>query len=230
MFLVQMRSAQESIMSNVSNRHNVNPFVAGKSQALINQRLAKVGYKSSKKTPAQFPSVCVSVPKIEPGQFQGETLISALPHIVEFFSGVQDKVIRSLYESASGNLTSVSDDEIGLQSCINFLEAESIGNRFSAEFIEKWFDSQVKENLTVVIADKLGFDELNDDQMVTIGKHLAGYRALFAGLAGKNVFYQPTQVSGLIRALEVSSADDEVSEKLLKKLNEMKPVEELLGL
>lgn len=216
-------------MSVVSTRHNVNPFTAGKSQALNGQRLAKIGYKKTKDQPNPLPSVCVSVPFFQESDIKAK-IDPLLDHIGEFLAGVQDKIIRSLYESSGGQILSVSDEEISVQACINFLEAESTGGRMSAEFVGAWFDSQVKENLTVVIADKLGLSDLTDDAMETISRHLSGYRGLFCGLTGKNVFYQPAQVSGLLRALEVSSVEDEISQKLMKKLEDMKPVEELLGL
>jgi hypothetical protein len=216
-------------MSNISTRHNVNPFTAGKSQALNGQRLAKIGYKKTKDQPSPLPSVCVSVPHLTKEQIDGN--ITALyPHIGEFLAGVQDKVIRSLYESAGGTLKSVSDEEISVVACIAFLEAESTGNRMTAESVGAWFDGVLRDNLSVVIATKLGMEDMNDAQMETINKHLSGYRALFCGLTGKNVFYQPAQVQGLVRALEVCSVDDETSARLAKKLDEMKPVEELLGL
>jgi len=49
----------------ISNRHPLNPFTSGASQALAGQRLAKIGYKSSKTAPARYPSVCASIPPID---------------------------------------------------------------------------------------------------------------------------------------------------------------------
>lgn len=219
-------------MSNVSNRHNVLPFVAGKSVPLTGQRLAKVGYKSTKATPAKFPNVCVSVPPVN-GDEIIDNAYRLLPYIKEMVSNAQDGIIKSLYESSDGTLTSVSDDDISIAAVINYLEAESTGGRLTKEFLEGWFDSNVSENLTVVIADKLGFEELNDEQMIVIQKHLNIYRALISSLSGGKTILQPVQINACIRALEVSQCDDDIKNKLsarLVKMSQAPKIEELLEL
>lgn len=219
-------------MSNVSNRHNVLPFVAGKSVALTGQRLAKVGYKSSKTTPAKFPSICVSVPPVDSADITAN--IDHLTHIWnETVSNAQDGIIRSLYESSDGTLTSVSDDDISIAAVINYLEAESTGGRLTKEFLESWFDANVSENLTFIIADKLGFAELNDEQMIVIQKHLNMYRGLIASLSGGKTILQTMQINACIRALEVSMCDDDIKNKLITRLDKMSQapkIEELLEL
>ena len=90
-------------MSNVSNVHDVIPFVAGKSAALTGQRLARVGYKSTAKNPAKFPSVAVSVPFLSDDSLR-ENMDSLLPYIKGMMEKTQDDVIRSLYESKDGSL------------------------------------------------------------------------------------------------------------------------------
>lgn len=215
----------------ITNRHTVNPFIAGKSAPMNEQRLAKVGYKSTVKTPARFPSICVSVPIIT--EFDEDQLNRLSPYIVQMLENAQDGIIRSLYESRDGSLSEVSDADISIDSCISFLEAESTGGRLTKEFLEQWFDAQMRDNLTVVVADKLGFSELNDDVLITVGKHVAGYRGLIASLSGGKTLLQEPQIKGLLRALEVSSVDDETSVKLNARLNAMlnRPkIEELLGL
>lgn len=220
-------------MSVVSNRHNVNRFISGESKPLDGQRLAKVGYKTTAKQPNPLPNVCVSIPQI--------TVELDIPAYVPAFTAIvrsalenaQDGIIRSLYESSEGQLKSVSDAEISIAACIAFIEAENSGGRLTKEFLESWFDSTLAENLTVVIADKLGFEELNDEQMVVVGKHLNGYKGLISSLAGNKTMLQPAQINGIRRALELSKVDDEVCVKLNKKLDDMnkKPkIENLLEL
>lgn len=215
----------------ITNRHKLNPFVAGKSAALADQRLAKVGYKSTVKTAAKYQSVCVSVPVI--AEFTEEQIQALGPHIIQMLENAQDGIIRSLYESRDGTLSEVSDDDISIDSCISFLEAESTGGRLTREYLESWFDQMMRENLTVVIATKLGFEELNDDQMRTISQHLSGYRGLIASLAGGKTLLQEHQIRGIQKALEVSSVDDETGKRLNTRLALMlnRPkIEELLEL
>ena len=219
-------------MSNVSNRHTVQLFEAGKSEALTGQRLAKVGYKSGKNAPAKFPSICVSVPVVDTDDVKGN-INRLMPYIKEMVSNAQDGIIRSLYESSQGALSNVSDDDISVNSVINFLEAEQSGGRLTKEFLENWFDSQVKTNLTVVIADKLGFDLSTTEQEEICEKHVKVYRDLISSLSGGKTVLTHVQMNGVERALEVSSVDDEVKDKLInriKKMKEQPKMEDLLEL
>lgn len=215
----------------ISNRHSINGFIAGKSAPMSDQRLAKVGYKSTVKNPAKFPSVCASVPfitELDEGQFE-----RLQPYIVQMLENAQDGIFRSLYESSGGLLDAISDDDICIDACISYLEAESTGGRLTKEYLEQWFDTSVRDNLFVCIAEKLGFSEITADVEETVNKHIAGYKAMIASLSGGKTFYQEPQIKGLLRALEVSSVDDDTSKKLnvrLKGMLNRPKIEELLGL
>ena len=223
-------------MSVISNRHTVNPFVAGKSAALSGQRLAKVGYKTTAKNPAKYPSICVSVPQIDTAndpflKFRQDGAFDSIIRVA--LENAQDGIVRSLYESSGGTLTAVSDDDIGIIQCLAFLDAEANGGRLTKEFLNAWFDNTMAENLTVVIADKLGFEELNEDQMVVVEKHLKGYRDLYASLSGGKTVLEEKTVRGLIKALELSAVEDDTAQKLKNRLNGMlkkEKIEDLLEL
>ena len=216
-------------MSIISTRHNINPFVSGKSEALTGQRLSRIGYKSTKNNPAKYPSVCVSVPHINPADITAN-INSLMPYIGNMLETAQDGIIRSLFESSHGTKQSISDEDISILACIGYLESESNGGRLTKEYLELWFDSNIAENLSVVIADKLGFDMSTEAQMETITKHLNGYKGLIASLSGGKTILQPNQISACKRALEIASIDDDTSAKLTARLNNMVPkkMEELL--
>lgn len=219
-------------MSNVSNRHTVTPFVSGESKPLSGQRLAKVGYKDRGGKKAKLPSICVSIPMIEePSEDQ---MIRLLPHIRTMLETAQDAVIRSLYESSEGALKNVSDDEISIDACIAFLEAERNGSRLTKELIESWFDSEVKDNLSVVIAEKLGFEELNDTQAQVIDKHLKVYRDILSMLAGGRTVLEAKQLNACEKAIALAASEEsDVAKKLQARIEAMKnpkPLEELLEL
>lgn len=207
-------------MSNVSNYHTVLPFVAGKSQALTGQRLAKIGYKKTKDVPNPPKSICVSVPRFADSELleNASKLISLLRAGVE---DAQDKIVRALYEGRSFQLDRVSDAEISIAAVIGYFESEQNGSRLTKEYLEQWFDANMKDNLTVVIAEKLGFEELNPEQETVIAQHIAGYRGVIASLAGGRNMLSVAQIAGVRRALEVSTVDDEVSGKIAAKLDEM---------
>ena len=212
-------------MSQVSNRHSVVPFTAGESKPMTGQRLAKVGYKSTKKNPARFKSVCVSVPQVNVDSIRAE-LDRLLPHIGTMLENAQDGIIRSLYESAEGSLQSVSDDEISVLSCIAFMEAEAAGDRLKKEHIENWFDAELSDNLFVLIAEKLGFNEPTENQTAEVQKHVRVYRQVLSMLAGGKTLLQPKQIQGCKTALALTDTDQGIGQKLLKRLEQMeKPVQ-----
>ena len=212
-------------MSNVSTIHDVVPFESGKTKALTGQRLAKVGYKTTKKQAAKFPSIAVSVPQIATETLEDSRFF---PHFATYLETVQDKVIRSLYEGSDGQLKQVTDSDIGADAMLAFLTAEAEGSRLTIEKIKTWFDSELSENLSVMIAEKLKLDDPTAD---AVKKMLNAYRDTFALLAGKSVYLEQKKISSLRVALElVPEGDDEICEKITKKLDDMeeKPIEELL--
>ena len=219
-------------MSVVSNRHTIVPFIAGKSQAMENQRLAKIGFKGRKGKPAKFKSVCVSVPQISVPS-DADKVERLIPYIQSMLENAQDGIIRSLYESSEGALATVADDEIGFDACVNFMESEASGARLTKEFLVSWFNENVSENLYVVIAERLGFTEINDDVEKTIQQHLNVYRDLISSLSGNKTWYEPKQIVAAKRALEVASVDDDVSVKLgnvLKRMENRPAIADLLAL
>jgi hypothetical protein len=167
----------EPNMSNVSSAHDVVPFVAGKTNPLTDQRLAKVGYKSTVKNPAKYPSIAVSVPMILDADIVDNTE-QLLPYFRNMLEGIQDSVIRSLYESKEGELSVVTDSDISIKACIAFLESEAAGDRLKKEHIEAWFDRVCADNTYTLIAEKLGFtgDELTEAQDCVIKKHVKTYK------------------------------------------------------
>lgn len=211
-------------MSNVSNRYNVNPFVAGKSDALTGQRLAKVGYKTTKKAKAKFPNICVSVPFISDDDVNSN-MDKMIPYVRNMLENAQDGVIRSLYESTDGNLSSVSNDEISVNACIAFLDAEQSGGRLTKEFLETWFMENISDNLSVALCERTNLN-LED---VKISQAVNGFKGLISGLSGGKTFYAPEQIVQVRKALELSSEDDDVCKKLMNRLNVMeKKTDELI--
>jgi hypothetical protein len=222
-----------NIMSVIGTRHAVVPFVAGKTVAFPEQRLAKVGYKTTKKQAAKFPNVAVSIPQIT--EFDETIIERALPYLVTVFENAQDGIIRSLYESSDGLRKEIDDSEISPEACLAFLEAEANGSRLKKETIESWFDAEIADSLTVMIADKLRFTDLTPENKPVIAKHVNVYREIISSLAGGKTFLQPTQIKGCRVAIALCAEDgnSDLADKLIARLDAMenKPkLEELLDL
>lgn len=207
-------------MSNVSNRHQINPFISGKSEPLTGQRLCKVGYKKTAKQTNPLASICVSLPQIDPAQIV-ENVQRLLPYIGTMLESAQDGIVRSLYEASGGNLSTVSDDELSISACIGWMESEATGGRLSKEYLESWFDSQMADNLTVTVSEKLGFDLSTPEQEETVAKHVRVYKALIASLAGGKTILQDKQIVACQRALDIASVEDDTSAKLRARLQNM---------
>jgi hypothetical protein len=219
----------EILIMSISTRHSIMPFVSGETAPMQGQRLAKVGYKDRGENKAKFPSIAISVPFIDPTELESN-FKRLLPHFGTFLEGVQDSVIRSLHESSGGTLREVSDDDIGITACLNYLEAASGGTRLSAETIRAWFVSDLQDNLSVMIAEKLGFEEMSPGQMEVIAKKLHAYAETFCMLAGKSVSWPDGKLKSLKTAVDLA-ADSELTAKITRKITELaeKPaIEELL--
>lgn len=228
-------------MSIVSNIHSLVPFISGESKPMSGQRLAKVGFKKTKENPNPLQSVCASVPFLQREEVLGQ-IESLLPHIGTWLEGVQDQIIRALYEGSGGQRKEVRSEEISVAQCVAFLSAESTGSRLSTEAISQWFKSNLEESLIVLIAGKLGFAqgeeeiELTEGQMETCQKHAKVYGELLAGLAGKNLRrsnWTEKQWKGMETALALAEDGDMMARKLAGKMAEIAAapsVEDLLEL
>ena len=174
-------------MAIIGTRHSLVLFTAGESKPQSGQRLAKIGYKQTeamtKKGEVAPLSVCASVPQVSVDDVRAN-IDRLLPYIGTMIENAQDGIIRSLYESAGHTLIAVDDADISVSACIGYLAAEAAGDRLKKDVIEQWFDSEVKENLTVFLAEKLGFSELTPENCKVVDKHVATYRGLISSLAG----------------------------------------------
>jgi hypothetical protein len=218
----------------ISNRHSVVQFVSGETKAMSGQRLLKIGYKGRGNKPAKFASVAASVPMIQPSEVS-ERLQRLLPYIGTMLENAQDAVARSLYESSQGQLKELADSDISLDACINFMEAEANGSRLTAERIKDWFVSELSDNLSVWVAEKLGFEELNEAQTDTVNKQVNAYAAVFQSLSSKGLTMELAKIAKLENALSLCADDgNEIAQKISVKLQALKnpapvvPIEELL--
>ena len=215
-------------MSIISNIHTLVPFVSGESKSLNGQRLAKVGFKKTKDNPSPLASVCASVPFLSQEEVMGN-IQALLPHVGSMLEGVQDQIIRALYEASQGQRKDVRDEEISVQACIAFLSAEAAGSRISAESIKAWFENGEAKNISAaIICDALKYgdqDEWTPEQEATILKHVGVYCEVFQILAGKNLtrgsfsdkqWYRLNQILELVMS---ENPEDAFGRKLTDKMD-----------
>lgn len=211
-------------MSLMSHAHTVTKFIAGESKPLTGQRLARVLFKSGKnKGDAVLPSVCVSVPYLDQSHIDAVS-DQLMPFFHDYLQDAQDRLIKSLYVARDGALDMVTDSDISVDAILAFLVAEKSGDRITADRAKSWFDSTLRENLAVLIADKLGTENLDHPQ---ITQNLAGYRDLFGVLAGGKQILNEMQLNNLEKALRLCMDDaDEVCTALSAKIARMRQPKE----
>ena len=218
-------------MSLTSTFHNIEALTAS-SKAFDQQRLVAIHYKSRNiKNPdgtttpvAKFPSLCVSVPALRmnlsgmPAAAQSVTL--------SLWENLQDDLIRSLIDqrrqkdaaglpTATSIKTTVSDDEIALESIAAFAAATGNG-KLSSEGIGQWFDSNLTEPLVEAL---LATDaERTDDQVKAI---LHGYRDAICKLAAVVPNLTQANIQQVRKAVLKAPEEDSMAPRLLLKLDAM---------
>lgn len=206
----------------ISNRHSVIPFVAGKSEPMAEQRLARVGYKTTKNKPALYPSVCASLPVI-PSEDIVSNVNALIPIVRATLEGLQDSIFRNAYETSKGQLASIGNEEISVEQCIEFYNAAAVeSGRLSSAGIEAWFDSDLMGNLTVAIAERLHLDPEKPEEALKVAQHVSGYRGMFVDIAKHDTFYNTVQCEQLKRALTFTDdMESNVATKIGAKLDAM---------
>lgn len=218
-------------MSNVSNRHNVVPFVSGKSQPLTGQELVVCSFKqTAKMTKAgkkALPSVCVSVPALP--ALTAEHFASLNDVVRDLLDGARRDIVSALYVKNQA-IGSVSDEEIGIDACIEFLNT-STGGRLTSEALGTWFDSTMVDIVTAAVIEKLcAIGQMNADQepqdrhLAIIASTVAQQREYFCALASGVTKYEPAQCEGLCKLLAQVEPDDDgaaIAARLTKRLQKM---------
>lgn len=211
-------------MSNVSNRHTVTAFVAGVSQPLSDQRLARVICKQTAKMTKDgikaLPSVCASIPMLASADITA-AIPRMMEHIRTMLEDAQDGIIRARYEASHGELTAITDDDISVDQCIAFMDTKAAGNRISAESVTAWFKATANDYVVAFIADKLRFTELTPDAIATCQQHANAYRDLLCTLAGGKTILPANQLRTLRMVLSTIGDDDTMAQRLLERITAM---------
>ena len=194
-------------MSIISSTHDFTPFVAGKTEPLEGQRLAKVSYKqteamTTKGEIARKP-IAVSIPQVTSAFIPPDMLHRFIPFMLDLCETTQDLVIKGLYESGK---MEVHDYQISLQALLKILESERNSFRMSSESVTKWCESSgINDALRLRLASILGIpDTPTSEQEAQVEAQVRGYTVKFAALAGSKTYYEVSVATKLLRALELA--------------------------
>ncbi len=199
------------IMSNISTAHTVAPFDSKVSQALSGQRLIKIGYKQTeamtKKGIKALPSICVSVPPIDPANVRYH-IDSLLPYVVALCENAQDNIVRGMNDDSAGTLTIVQDSDLSMPRILAQLAADQEGERLTKEKILQWSEtSGLADALRLRCAELLGVsEEPSEEQNARIEQQVLQYKTMFSGLAGTKTCYELREATALRKALDLAAA------------------------
>jgi hypothetical protein len=152
-------------MSVISNIHTAVVYEAKTTKAFEGQRLCKVIAKADKDGnygPHLQQTMAVSIPVLGADELVDALNDDALqgllmPHLVEFLQGVQDSLIAEKIKAGTKTITS---EELGIGALVNYLDADSVGDKWTPERIASWFENVVAEGYLTMLMSKGVDDEI----------------------------------------------------------------------
>jgi len=194
-------------MSVISDRHQFVEFTSGQSKPMMDQRLAKVGYKNKSGKKSQ----CVSIPKLDNGDVERINL--AFPaDLRKRAEDFQDALIRSLYESGKSE---VSTEEVSVPQILAYLEAENASGRLSAEKVKEWWNGEFQDTAIPVLSEKYKTEDPEE-----LKKKAKVWGDTFQAICG-NSAVDITKVRQLMTMAEFVDSDDVIGNRVKVKLEAM---------
>lgn len=216
--------------------HSVVAYDPKSTKAFTGQRLSKVTYKTvtDKDNPLygiKRDSKCVSLPLFKADEVVAQAAALA-PYVIEYLQTVQDKIVR---ERVDAGAASISMAEISIVGCIEYLDSNSESGRLTKESVAAWFQETIADNLTVVLAERLGVGEVpTDAESNKIIAVVEAFKGKVSALAGGKTAYEPKVCKSILNCLELAPSGDVLATRFTARLNKMieeaKANEDLLNL
>ena len=229
----------ESSMSTVSNQHNVNPYIAGKSQPLTGQRLLVASFKqTAKMTKAKItalPSVCASIPMFP--VLSADQFMQCEPILRNVLCKAQDEIFTARAVATKSTLTSIGDSDLSFEVCFDYLTIAATGGHLTSAKLEAWYDETMADVVGAFTLEKLvatGRLAANADPAATmkmqpiVDATVKQWKSTFTLLASK---VQPKELTDqsltlMVTMLEQVDTGDELAPKLTAKITKwLAPVE-----
>ena len=203
-------------------------------------RVSKLMYKVNPNTgKAAGENSCAIVPHITWSDVEAH-IEQLRKHIISMLESEQDKLIRKYHLD---KVTFIRPEQISLDAIVEAMEAVAVSGRLNKEMIGEWFASYMKENLTLLLSDKLGLSNADTVQAALADKSsklslmLKTYSDMFGKMASNTTVYQPVEAEKLLQAINAAvdteeGKQDTVTLRLREKLDKMMkpaPVADLLG-
>jgi hypothetical protein len=218
----------------ITNRHSILPLTPT-SVPMDGQRMVRTSFKQTEKMTKAgkkaLPNVFTSIPPLSEDaliEFMEAESDRMILIVKGLFEKIQDSIIIGEYEK-NQKIVSVSDDEIGLMACLEFMESESVGGRMTREKVENWYDAVMVDTVAAVVLEKLvvlgrlgANEEPNEKQRNIVEATVKKYRETFSSLSGGATVLAIGEIDALERLLEQAEEIGEIGSKIQKRLVKMK--------
>lgn len=143
------------------------------------------------------------------------------PYISAYLQEQEDKIIKEAHKNKS---IGFSDAFLSVAKILEALDASGQGNRLNKDKIESWYNSDMKEQLLVAFADKMGLSDTPSDEEITRLSEISEvYKAKYASLASGKTLYKKEEAELLIKALTVTGAGENgIGARFVTRLEGMK--------
>lgn len=206
-------------MSVISNIHTATVYNAKTSRAFDGQRLVvSIAKKDANGNYGQHlqQTMCTSIPALTLAQVDAalsDDSIRAklLPHVLELLKGTQSDYISGTIKNTGRK--EFLTEQLEITSLIDYLNTESVSDKWDAERIATWFD----DTLAIPLTEKLM--ELGKDDS-TIDKLLIAARKRFADALGSKAVISKVVAVELDKALKYApDANDAIVKRFQTRLN-----------
>jgi hypothetical protein len=184
-----------------------------KSTALEGQRgmrlIAKADADKNYPAPHFCKSLFASVPVIS-----DDAIIDAFPALITYVRSMilepaQNAIAREYAIEDAGH-TSINDAQINVAACLQWLEAESKGDRITKEVVQKWFLDTYEEMAGEYIALALKWDveNISQEQNKVLDQKINVLRDMFAGWCGGKYSPDMQKLKAMVKFAEFIGPDN----------------------
>lgn len=186
------------------------------SRATTGNRLAKITYRTDRKTGVKPPSKCGELAAISSKDIT-DNISNLMDSVIRLLESTQDDIIREQIELGA---TTVDISLINMASLSKYLSEKSKGERLTKAVLVDWFDIELEDLLVAAVSDKLGVSgDPTEKQDSLISDTIAQFKAYITGLASPRAFIQKDSRPAILKALSLVS--DDMSKALTSKVGGM---------
>lgn len=212
-------------MSLISNRHTATVYAAKTSKPFDGQRLVVTTAKKDKDgNYGQHlqQTMCTSIPVLTRADIDWQ-LSSIQDAASEYFKSVQNAIIADRLKSGQKDVT---DQDITMTSIIDYINAESTGDKWDSARVATWFNEVIAEHIGVALIER-GFP---DDK---VDASLKAYEKLISETFSSRSVIPRKKAEAINKAFKLVEKSDATMARFQARIDKVlieENMDELLGL